>query len=134
MLILAGCGAKQAPVPEERPARVAHGVKRRPVLGFPAVRKPGAVGGRLAPPPAVAGARDGSAAQRNSRQADFAVDDVFDRIRETPELCAAEHKAVRRVGLSRFPYVVYYRIVGASVEVIAVQHGSRNPRRWRSRA
>jgi toxin ParE1/3/4 len=63
-----------------------------------------------------------------------AVDDVFDRIREKPELYAPEYRAVRRAGLGRFPYVVYYRIVGESVEVIAVQHGSRNPRRWRSRA
>jgi plasmid stabilization system protein ParE len=29
---------------------------------------------------------------------------------------------------------VYYRVTGASVEVIAVQHGSRSPRGWRSRA
>jgi hypothetical protein len=36
--------------------------------------------------------------------------------------------------LNRFPYVVYYRIAGDVVEVIAVQHGSRSPRGWRSRA
>ncbi len=38
---------------------------------------------------------------------------------------AVEYKAVRRAGLRRFPYVVYYRIAGASVEVIAVQHGAK---------
>jgi toxin ParE1/3/4 len=53
---------------------------------------------------------------------------VFDRIRETPELYAPEYKSVRRVGLHRFPYVVYYRLVGNDVEAIAVQHGSRSPR------
>ena len=63
-----------------------------------------------------------------------AVEEAFDRIRDNPELHAAEYRAVRRAGLGRFPYVVYYRIVGTTVEVIAVQHGSRNPRRWRSRA
>jgi toxin ParE1/3/4 len=63
-----------------------------------------------------------------------AVEEVFDRIRETPELYAPEYKSVRRVGVNRFPYVVYYRIVGAGVEVLSVQHGSRNPRQWRSRA
>ncbi|OWK38542.1 Plasmid stabilization system protein [Fimbriiglobus ruber] len=62
-----------------------------------------------------------------------AVDDTFDRIHETPELYAPEYKSVRRVGLIRFPYVVYYRIAGENVEVVAVQHGSRNPRGWRSR-
>jgi len=74
--------------------------------------------------------------QRIGLGADFltAIDLVFHRIRETPELYAPEYRTVRRVGLGRFPYVVYYRIIGESVEVIAVQHGSRNPRQWRSRA
>jgi plasmid stabilization system protein ParE len=62
-----------------------------------------------------------------------AVDEVFDRIRENPELYAAQYKSVRRSGLNRFPYVVYYRIANDRAEVIAVQHGSRSPRRWRSR-
>ena len=80
-------------------------------------------------------ARDWYDGQREGLGADFltAVDEVFDRIRETPEMYAAEYKSVRRSGLSSFPYVVYYRIVGDTVEVLAVQHGSRNPRGWRSR-
>ena len=80
--------------------------------------------------------RDWYEVRRDGLGAEFltAVDEVFDRIRDTPELFAAEYKAVRRVGLAGFPYVVYDRIVGDSVEVIAVQHGSRSPRRWRSRA
>jgi toxin ParE1/3/4 len=63
-----------------------------------------------------------------------AVNERFAQIRETPELYAPEFKAVRRALLDRFPYVIYYRIVGEPLEVIAVLHGSRNPRRWRSRA
>ncbi len=63
-----------------------------------------------------------------------ALDLVFDHLREMPKLYAPAFKAVRRVGLGRFPYVVYYRVVGEVVEVIAVQHGSRSPRQWRSRA
>jgi plasmid stabilization system protein ParE len=80
--------------------------------------------------------RDWYEGQREGMGSDFlaAVDEVFDRIREAPELYAAEYKSVRRVGLSHFPFVVYYRIVGDAVEVIAVQHGSRKPRSWRSRA
>jgi toxin ParE1/3/4 len=62
-----------------------------------------------------------------------AIDNVFDRIRDTPEMYAQEYKTVRRVGLDHFPYIVYYRIVGDSVEVVAVQHASRHPRQWRSR-
>lgn len=81
-------------------------------------------------------ARDWYEEQREGLGIEFltAVDEVFDRIREMPELYVPEYKTVRRAGLNRFPYVVYYRLVADTVEVIAVQHGSRNARRWRSRA
>jgi toxin ParE1/3/4 len=84
----------------------------------------------------MAEGRDWYDRQREGLADEFltAVDEVFDRIRETPELYAPEYKAVRRARMDRFPYVVYYRLVGDTVEVIAVQHGSRSPRRWRSRA
>lgn len=61
------------------------------------------------------------------------VDEVFDRISETPGLYAAEYKSVRKVGLRRFPYVVYYHVVGQIVEVIAVQHASRGSGDWQLR-
>jgi plasmid stabilization system protein ParE len=84
----------------------------------------------------MAEGRDWYERQRDGLGAEFltAVDEVFERIRETPELYAPEYKSVRRVGLNRFPYIVYYRLVAETVEVIAVQHGSRSSRRWRSRA
>lgn len=63
-----------------------------------------------------------------------AVDAVFVRVGDFPELYPPEYRGVRRVGLRRFPYVVYYRIRGSAVEVLAVLHGGRNPRKWRSRA
>jgi plasmid stabilization system protein ParE len=80
--------------------------------------------------------RDWYEGQRQGLGAEFltAVEEVFDLIREMPELYPPEYKSVRRAGVTRFPYVVYYRLVGEDIEVIAVQHGSRNPRRWRSRA
>lgn len=81
-------------------------------------------------------ARDWYNAQQDGLGLEFldAIDAVFARIQETPELYAPEYKGVRRAGLSRFPYVVYYRLVGETVEVIAVLHGSRGPGLWRSRA
>lgn len=81
-------------------------------------------------------ARDWYEAQREGLGAEFltAIDGVFSRIRETPELYAAEYKGVRRAGMNRFPYIVYYRLIENTVEVIAVQHGSRSPRRWRKRS
>lgn len=80
--------------------------------------------------------RDWYEGQRRGLGAEFltAVEEVFDRIRKMPESYAPEYKSVRRARVARFPYVVYYRIVGDTIEMIAVQHGSRNPRRWRSRA
>ena len=62
------------------------------------------------------------------------IEDVFERIGKQPRLYAVEYKEVRRVALSRFPYVVYYRILDETVEIIAVIHGSRDPRLWKSRA
>jgi toxin ParE1/3/4 len=63
-----------------------------------------------------------------------AVEVIFDRITQMPNLYPPEYKSIRRVGMKRFPYVVYYRIIGEVVEVIAVLHASRDTRRWRSRS
>lgn len=63
-----------------------------------------------------------------------AIEDVFDRIQATPELHAGEYKGIRRTVTKRFPYVVYYRLLVESVEVLAVLHGSRSSRLWRRRA
>ncbi len=81
-------------------------------------------------------ARDWYNRMRESLGREFlaAVDEVFDRIQRSPDLSVAEYKSVRRAGIRRFPYVVYYRITSDTVEVIAILHGSRNPRQWRSRA
>jgi toxin ParE1/3/4 len=80
--------------------------------------------------------RDWYESQRSDLGAEFvtAVEDVFDRISAMPELYAPEYRNVRRVKLRRFPYVVYYRIIPAGLEVLAVLHGSVNPGKWRSRA
>ena len=84
----------------------------------------------------MAEGRDWYNAQRERLGFEFltAIEEVFSHIRDMPELYAAEYKNVRRARMTRFPYFVYYRIAGETVEVIAVQHGSRHPRRWRSRA
>lgn len=74
-----------------------------------------------------------------SRQPDLgqaflqAVDEVFNRVAASPELYADEYRGVRRAGLSRFPYIVYFRLTANCVEILAVLHGSRHSREWRSR-
>jgi len=63
-----------------------------------------------------------------------AVETIFARIKEEPEAYPPEYRSVRRAGLRRFPYVVYYRLTADKLEVLGVLHGSRHPRAWRSRA
>ncbi len=40
---------------------------------------------------------------------------------------------IRHSRLRRFPFAVYYRIVGDAIEVVAVHHDKRDPEVWRSR-
>ncbi len=55
------------------------------------------------------------------------------RVRDNPEGYATGRLGVRQALLSRFPYVVYFRVDPTVVVVIAVIHTSRHPRAWRSR-
>ena len=83
----------------------------------------------------LAEARDWYEAHRDGLGKEFllAVEDVFGRIRESPESYAVVYRGVRWARLRRFPYLVYYRVRDGGVEVLAVLHGSRHPRAWRSR-
>ena len=56
------------------------------------------------------------------------------RIADMPEIYAAVWRNVRAARLRQFTYVAYYRIREASVEVLAVVHGSRDAVVWKSRA
>jgi len=62
------------------------------------------------------------------------VEEVFNRIRRTPEIHAATYKAVRQTLVKRFPYVVCYVFEAECVYVIAVFHARRDPSGWQSRA
>ncbi len=59
---------------------------------------------------------------------------VFSVISETPLMFPTVHRNIRRALLHRFPFGVYYRVEIDEIVVVAVMHGSRNPRRWKSRA
>jgi plasmid stabilization system protein ParE len=63
-----------------------------------------------------------------------ALDEVFNRLRQTPGAHQLIYKNVRRALPRRFPYSVFYRILADRVEVIAVQHSRRDRARWQSRA
>jgi plasmid stabilization system protein ParE len=61
------------------------------------------------------------------------VRDQVARIQANPALYGVVHQDVRAAPIRRFPYVVYYRIEGGQVVVVAVQHGSRGWSSWLSR-
>jgi len=59
-----------------------------------------------------------------------AVEASFARIARHPEAHVVAHGRVRRARLHRFPYGVYYTIREDFIDVLAVYHGRRRPRRF----
>ena len=55
-------------------------------------------------------------------------------LQQAPELGPVVHRSLRRILLSRFPYAIYYSLTEELLEIRAVLHTRRNPKRWRSRA
>jgi toxin ParE1/3/4 len=58
----------------------------------------------------------------------------LDRIQENPEGWAVSYRKIRPCPTKRFPYIIYYRVLADRINVVAIQHGHRNPRAWRRRA
>jgi len=57
----------------------------------------------------------------------------FDHIRLNPSSFPIAYKDVRKYVVIKFPFVIYYRIVDVSIQVIAIFHTSRNPEIWNER-
>ena len=55
-------------------------------------------------------------------------------VAENPLRYPVVYRGTRRALLRRFPYGLFYRIMGDLVVIIACMHGSRNPRIWQSRS
>jgi toxin ParE1/3/4 len=81
----------------------------------------------------VAHSRDWYEERRDGLGDDFveAFNELCQRICADPQLFAVAERNVRRGKLRRFPYVVYYRVVDQAIEILAVLHGSRDPRTWK---
>lgn len=58
---------------------------------------------------------------------------TFDSVAEQPAMFPAVGRGAHRALTRRFPFGVYYRIEETSVVVVAIMHGSRHPRHWKSR-
>lgn len=61
------------------------------------------------------------------------VEQTLNLISETPSLFPAVHRQSRRALIHKFPFGVHYVVSGEAVVIIAVMHGSRDPKRWKSR-
>lgn len=58
---------------------------------------------------------------------------AFSSIAQTPRMHPIIHRKTRRALISRFPFGVYYRVDNTAIVVLAVIHGSRDPRHWKIR-
>jgi plasmid stabilization system protein ParE len=58
---------------------------------------------------------------------------TFSAIAEAPLKYPILHRDTRRALIHRFPFGVYFRVESTAIVVLAVMHGSRNPRRWKTR-
>ncbi len=64
------------------------------------------------------------------------LDQVLEKllsIAKQPEMFPVVYKDIRRALLNRFPFAIYYRKETDAIVVLAVIHGSRNPRHWKKR-
>lgn len=57
----------------------------------------------------------------------------FENIKQTPKSFPFTHKDVRKYVVKKFPFVIYYRIVDKTIQIIAIFHTSRNPEIWNER-
>lgn len=63
------------------------------------------------------------------------VDSAFQFVLENPEACPIwrPDRPYRKRLLKRFPYVVFFRIDSATIEIAAVAHTKRRPAYWLDR-
>ena len=74
-------------------------------------------------------------AQRPGLGADFrtAVDGLLRRVSEFPLAFPQVHRGIRRAGVRRFPYLVYYSVTPDTVILVACLHSRRDPALLKSR-
>lgn len=74
-------------------------------------------------------------AQRSGLGAEFQseVSQILDRLAETPLLYQVVYRDVRRAIVHRFPYFIWYRVIGEEVTVLAGTHCRQDPNKAISR-
>jgi len=83
----------------------------------------------------LAGAQLWYESQLTGLGADFLseVSQVLDRLAETPLIYQIAYRDVRRAIVHRFPYLIWYRILGEVVTVLACTHGRFDPDKAKTR-
>jgi len=61
------------------------------------------------------------------------LDAAVDRVTDNPGRFGRYLHGTRYTRLGRFPYLLVFRELKATVQIVAVAHGSRKPRYWRDR-
>lgn len=52
---------------------------------------------------------------------------VIDRLADTPLIYQFAYKDIRRALVPRFPYLIWYRVMGEAVVVLACTHAKQDP-------
>jgi toxin ParE1/3/4 len=63
----------------------------------------------------------------------LAVDAAIEVIARSPLAFQIVHLKIRRAGVRRFPYGLFFKVESNRIVVIACMHGRRNPKRWKLR-
>jgi len=63
----------------------------------------------------------------------LAVETVVEVIARSPLAFQIVHSEIRRAGVRRFPYGLFFKVEPNRIVVIACMHGKRNPKRWKIR-
>jgi plasmid stabilization system protein ParE len=59
--------------------------------------------------------------------------DILEALESSPLLFQKVYGEKRRAVVKRFKYNVIYKVINTEVYILAIIHGSRNPRKWQSR-
>lgn len=62
-----------------------------------------------------------------------AIEDRLLQIQAQPRMYPVVHRDVRRAGVRRFRYAIFYVLEPDAIAVLAVMHEARNPDRWQER-
>lgn len=62
-----------------------------------------------------------------------AIENTVEAIAENPLRFPVAHRSLRRAGVHRFPYGIFFEIQENRIVVIACFHGRRNPNSWKTR-